>query len=266
MKIATPTTVADVPGWLAQWAETLEENGQLAGAVLRQIAAGLAGQLAAAATPARTAEQIANLNAADTGHNPYATVVERADVDTAGVIPRETAGAVSDTWPIRCVEVKTFARRVRRTDAPSWLHPNDGLAACDCPQCWRDESDLVRCDLAAGHDGMHTGELHGAGCYWQDEPVPSNVVDFAAPYGDADAAAIPTGPACDSHGPYAARCVALYGHDGPCWAPDSRHGRIGWDMPAQPESWHCGGVVPHDPHTAAAGRLCPGRTFPGVPA
>lgn len=222
MIISTPATVADVPQWLALWAQSLEENGQLAGAVLRQVAAGLAGQLAADDTPTATIhERCPNR---DPGAGQCVKAAGHAP-------PCVTAADYPAADTLRCPQSKLFARRVRNTDAPSW-HPNDGADVCDCQQCWRSESDIVQCHLDAGHDGMHAGEYAGAACYWQIDPTPSALVDFAA----ADAAAIPAGPSCDSHGPHGARCIAVCGHDGPCWAPDARHGRVGWDRPVQPES------------------------------
>lgn len=219
-KIRPPETLADVPRWLTEWAGTLEENGQVIATVLRQLGA----ELGDVEQHPRSAAEIADLNAADTAHNPYA---------------RQAPGTLVENAAFRCPAYRHFPGRD--------VLIGDPLAD---QHAWRHEDgQFVKCNLVLGHPAgeMHTGyKDDGTACYWVDEPTESAVIPVVDPAAWLDIAAVPavepvaepwpSGPACAAPGPSGLLCIAVAAHDGPCWSPTQGAARIAWrtDAAGQP--------------------------------
>lgn len=200
-QIAPPETLADVPRWLTQWAELLEENGKVAGAVLAELANSLTPPAPLDAEPWKPWYEPAP-----------GTLVENAD--------------------FRCAAVKSFDDRFVQVA---------GVFNADGSPTYRVEpGEPVRCNVSPDPHELHTGfKQDGTACYWADEVTESHVIPEVAAWNDialppAGPALVPVtglypvGEACGRRGPDRLLCVMLTGHTGPCWSPTDRGTRVAW--------------------------------------
>lgn len=205
-QIRPPETLPDVGRWLTEWAEQMEEHGQLAASLLRQLAAGII---------------------------PEAAPMDfAADFPPGYNEPKPAPGTLVENAVWRCDSAKYFPAR---DVADGYDHAGE--------QVWRTEpAEVVQCNMPAGHPAgeMHTGfKDDGTACYWVDEPVGSRFIPGAAPAAAwLDIAAVPavepvaepwpSGPACAAPGPSGLLCIAVAAHDGPCWSPTQGSARMAW--------------------------------------